>query len=257
MASGLKTKIGYLELLAQVENTQIICVSETWLKDGMEDAEIKIKGYNIIRTDRLDRGGGGLAFYVHQNITPIVHLSFSNSICEALVIRIPEHKTVYFAVYRPPNFKDSDVLAFQEVLERVNTSLNELAHLTPGCSGNIIGFGDFNLPKLNWFSEGFPMIPGNSGNSHDIYKAFIDFAQNNFLTQTITTPTRGNNILDLVLTNNESLLGPYKTLVNKDLTDHNTLVLQLECSWSEKEQILNKASVYLTAILNHRIFLGD
>ena len=45
--------------------------------------------------------------------------------------------------------------------------------------------------------------------------------------------------------------------MNKDLTDHNTLVLQLECSASEKEHTLNRASVYLTSILNHRIFAGD
>ena len=201
MVNGQKDKVGYLELLAKEEKALIIAVSETWLHDGVEDAEVHIKDYNIIRSDRSGKGGGGLCLYVHISITPVVLLRYSNSICEGLVIRVPEHNTIYFAVYRPPYFKDTDVEAFNLVLEELTNCLNESTNQAPGC--NILtGFGDFNLPKLNWFSEGFPQAPGKSGNEHEIYKAFLEFAQDNFLLQMITSPTRGNNILDLILTNN-------------------------------------------------------
>ena len=124
------------------------------------------------------------------------------------------------------------------VLDEINYSLKESLSVAPGCN-SIIGFGDFNLPNLNWFSEGFPTAPGKSGNEHEIYKAFLEFAQDNFLLQQITSPTRGNNILDLVLTNNGNLLPTYKTIVNKELSDHSTLVLQLAQCLEEEKQTLH------------------
>ena len=142
------------------------------------------------------------------------------------------------------------------VLEELTNSLKESTNQTPGCN-TLIGFGDFNLLKLNWFSEGFPQAPGKSGNEHEVYKAFLEFAQDNFLLQQITSPTRGNNILDLVLTNNGNLLPTYKMIVNKQLSDHSTLVLQLAQCLEEEKQTLDKSSVYTTDILKHRIFQGD
>jgi hypothetical protein len=49
----------------------------------------------------------------------------------------------------------------------------------------------------------------------------------------------------------------YKIIINKQLFDHSTLVLQLACSSEEEKQTLNKSSVYFTDILNHKIFHGD
>ena len=152
-------------------------------------------------------------------------LCYSNSICEGLIICVPEHNTIYFAIYHPPYFGDEDLEAFILVLDELTNSLKESTNQTPGCNP-LIGFGDFNLPKLNWFSEGFPQAPRKSGNEHEVYKAFLEFAQDNFLLQQITFPTRGNNILDLVLTNNWNLFPSYKMIINKHLSDHSTLVLQ-------------------------------
>ena len=138
-------------------------------------------------------------YYVHNTITPIILLSFSNAICDGLVVRVPEHDTIYFSVYRPPYFNDTDNQAFQEVLDQIQNIVNESLRQVPGCN-NIIGFGDYNLPKFNWFSEGFPQVPGKSGNEFEIYNAFHMFAQNNFPFEKISTSTRGKNILDLILT---------------------------------------------------------
>ena len=46
--------------LVYSENSDIVCVSETWLRDDINNAEILHSGYTIFRIDRKSRGGGVL-----------------------------------------------------------------------------------------------------------------------------------------------------------------------------------------------------
>lgn len=55
----------------------IICVSETWLKGHVSDGLVDLPGYGLIRQDRKDRVGGGVAVYVKAQI-PVKMLSKSN-----------------------------------------------------------------------------------------------------------------------------------------------------------------------------------
>ena len=50
--------------------------------------------------------------------------------------------------------------------------------------------GDFNIGEMDWKAN-----MGNSGRGQEL----LDLVGNCFLTQVVTKPTRGNNILDLVL----------------------------------------------------------
>ena len=54
--------------------------------------------------------------------------------------------------------------------------------------------GDFNLKEVDW-SNNFML------NSSSLYEVFSDMLLENFLTQMVLEPTRGDNILDLVLSN--------------------------------------------------------
>lgn len=51
-------------------------------------------------------------------------------------------------------------------------------------------------------------------------KLLLTWAEQNFLEQVINTPTRGNNILDLVFTNSSNLTSGYSTIVNRKFSDH-------------------------------------
>ena len=46
----------------------ILALNETRLDDSVADSEISIPHFNVIRNDR-DRRGGGVAIYVHENVT--------------------------------------------------------------------------------------------------------------------------------------------------------------------------------------------
>ena len=46
--------------LVYAENSDVICVNETWLNQNINNAEILHSGFTIFRRDRSDRGGGGV-----------------------------------------------------------------------------------------------------------------------------------------------------------------------------------------------------
>jgi len=58
------------ELLISVDTQQpdIICITESWLCSDIEDSEIMIPGYQILRHDRNRHGGGVLMYVSHRFI---------------------------------------------------------------------------------------------------------------------------------------------------------------------------------------------
>ena len=68
--------------------------------------------------------------------------------------------------------------------------------------------GDFNLPDVSWTSNS---VPPGAKDSY-ICKAAVQLAQYTALIQVVDQPTRGNNILDLLLTNRPSLVNRLASL---------------------------------------------
>ena len=48
-------------------NSLCLFLTETWLESNIEDAEVKIQGYNILRIDRIGRKRAGLPFTLRMN----------------------------------------------------------------------------------------------------------------------------------------------------------------------------------------------
>ena len=92
--------------------------------------------------------------------------------------------------YRPPNSDLKPLQDIQNALDAIN-------------SNNIVLLGDFNLSDLDW--------------SH--HTLLLDIVQDNFLHQLVQEPTRNQNILDLVLTNNVDLIN--NIAVGEPFSDHN------------------------------------
>ena len=82
-----KSKIKFIGDLC---SNQTLCVAlcETFLSDVISDFEISISNYNIIRCDRYRRIGGGVCIYLKQSICYDLLLSYSNSVCDLLIVLI-------------------------------------------------------------------------------------------------------------------------------------------------------------------------
>ena len=62
---------------------------ETHLNDGIQDSEILREGWNIVRSDRKSRIGGGVALYLDERIPISEKLVYSNSVCETVGVFLP------------------------------------------------------------------------------------------------------------------------------------------------------------------------
>ena len=82
----------------------ILCISETWIKSYVSDAQISIPSYHQpYRSDRANRMRGGCLTYIHQSISVGEKSTFDNMFCEACITPLEEVKTAVISVYRPPN----------------------------------------------------------------------------------------------------------------------------------------------------------
>ena len=61
----------------------------------------------------------------------------------------------------------------------------------------------------------------------------MEYCDTNFLQQFCLTPTRGKNILDLILSNNTSIISTYTTIVNSKFSDHFLLKIWLNISYNQ------------------------
>ena len=142
-----KTKSKFLSDQAELNNSLIVAVTETWLHSAIFDAEVThdFPGYSLFRCDRDGRQGGGVALYVRDDLTCETLGSIDNGVCELLVVQIHQLNTVVAVLYRPP---DTRIAEFTPILSQLDTLLCELQDPTP----NIVLMGDFNFQDqtLSW-----------------------------------------------------------------------------------------------------------
>ncbi len=93
-------------------------------------------------------------------------------------------KLLVAIVYRPPKQTRTDDTALYEEIQ--STIRNK----------NAIIVGDFNCPSINWNS-----MQGDQEGSR-----LIEMVEVSFISQIVTQPTRGNNMLDLELTTDTDLI---------------------------------------------------
>ena len=80
--------------------------------------------------------------------------------------------------------------------------------------------GDLNLPDIDWEFHSITnhQYPASTN------QIFLDLASDLGLSQTVTEPTRGDNILDLFFTNNLDLVK--NTKVISGVSDHEAVIIE-------------------------------
>jgi hypothetical protein len=98
------------------------------------------------------------------------------------------HKAVYLSCYYNPKANnEASIQEFGTSMERAPRIVNTF----------IIGAGDFNLPGWNWKENSLKPNTQYPG----IHHLFTDILDDHGLCQIVEEPTRGSNILDLIVTN--------------------------------------------------------
>ncbi|MBM6549251.1 endonuclease/exonuclease/phosphatase family protein [Streptococcus dysgalactiae subsp. equisimilis] len=186
-ARSLVNKLGSLRSLVTSSNPDIILVTETWLTEEISIESTSIPDYNCFRNNRLTRRGGGCLAYVKQSLSAkLLQHPIFDIISDSIWVSIPlEHQELLIGcVYRPPSHQNDNMKPFIDVFN----------HIPDLPSYSTIIAGDFNAPRISWTSFTAPRK----------LLDFVSCVRAGRWTQHVTSPTRGNNCLDLLFTRNLS-----------------------------------------------------
>ena len=155
--------------------------------------------------------------YVHNSYIVSNNRSFGDNYCNGVVIKIDDLNCITAAVYRPPDCPNS---SFMDTLNNLQAFIDDMQEGNP----DIYITGDFNLPNLNWNTMSTDSSLGKIG--REAAEILLEFMSRNFLSQVIHRPTRGQNVLDLVLTNRVQYICEAKS-EETCLSDHNLVSVVL------------------------------
>jgi len=213
-ARSLKNKFLELYCVLYGQNFGVIFVSETWLNSDIPDSLLDPQGsYNIYRCDRVSGQGGGVCTFISKDIkcSPVVGMFDSSLEVVTVDIFCAASKYRLITIYRKPSFNDADV-------EYMNKFIDGLGH---ACSINwpVIIVGDLNCPGINWDTLSAP--------ADGVQDILLDFLCNQCYDQMVESPTRGGNILDLVLTSHSFCINDIKVSENFSTSDHNSVIFSI------------------------------
>ena len=178
----------------------ILSFSETRLDNSIEDSEIEIANYTVIRNDR-NRHGGGVCTYVRTDICFNVRNDLDQNDIEAVWLDIifPKTKPLLIGcLYRPPSQN-----SFYEQLNEGSADLGNT---------EVILIGDLNTNILK--------------KDTSIYKSFSNYCKLHSLKQLITQFTRvcpaTQTVIDLILTSDQTKISR-SGVIECGISDHNII----------------------------------
>ena len=153
-----------------------------------------LKHNTTYRSDR-DTLGGGVFILVHKSLISEEEPELVTS-CEIewAKNKLKDRRDLYVGVFYMPKRKQRD-------LNELQKSLNLLSQDGKN-QRDIILAGYFNCPNINWTTH----TANSSGGDNEIQQALIDITSSALPSQVHHTPTRNQNILDLVFASNPSLV---------------------------------------------------
>jgi hypothetical protein len=200
----------------------IYAFCETWLRPEIDDDEFNPRAkYSVYRSDRTDRNHHGGTLIMIPNRFPSYQIgnSESNHSFEAISvgIKIGSNSLIIILVYRPPGRDPNFIDRWENYFDSLNIS-----------NQSYIVLGDLNFPEIDWQRN---ICPGNQAPSK-----FLTFANLNGLSQEVTEPTLGNNILDIVLTSEVGIIKEISVIPPFYGSDHDQVSCKLGFS-AKKSQM--------------------
>lgn len=196
----------------------IICGTESWLKgiqpgkhtkqDAIKSPEIFPCNYKVYRND-LGTIGGGVFVAVHEDIISSEKPELVTE-CEIewVKIKLRNNKDLYVSAFYMPHRNLTDIENLTSSLEKLNS----------GRQKHIILAGDFNCPDIDWKN----LSVNTDATDKEVQQNLIDTTSEHGLNQIHDKPTRDDNILDLVFTNNPPLIKSSRNAPG--ISDHDIII---------------------------------
>lgn len=191
----------------------ILGITETWLKNEIDNGQIAIDGYNFFRMDRDDRGGG-VGVYIRADLqaTVLDIVRVDRSLEQLwLAVKISNVNYAIGVLYRPPS---------QSVIDAVDLLEDSVTNVLP-ISDQIILIGDINIDLLK--------LHNNACN------LFYNFLESVNLTQIVQKATRitktSRTLIDIIAVSNKNLVASDVEHIDMhSVSDHQLVVCNMNIS---------------------------
>ena len=190
---------------------------------------------HVFREIERKDGRGGVIIIIKNEL--IAEQITSSMLSEIVAVKTTTHRQpiIIEARYKQPKISD---------LKQLTTELQDLL-LQYKNSPFWVG-GDFNLPSIDW------LLKSKVKHQYckEINEVFLESLDAINAEQIVVFPTRGDNALDLLLTNRVSLLNKCRDIPG--LGDHqSTILADIECHPKKQKPISRK--IYLWKKANHKL----
>lgn len=222
-------------------SADMVILTETWLHDDVTDTEVFPSNLNftIFRRDRKSKKGGGVLIAIKNTLASSLILHDDKIELIWVLVSNGASKFVFGVCYRPPD-------SHPDFCDLLHQSLHTITN--KHSNAPIFLFGDFNYPSISW-----SLLSASNGTSSK-EQQFLNTALDFNLHQAITCPTRGNNILDLLLTSSPDDIKTINTLPG--LSDHNLIHICIASPLKKKSPTRKVITDYKRAnfdAINHEL----
>ena len=216
-AQSLRSKFDEFQCFVALEKPDIICVTETWVSEGFNGdrlQDFEIGGYDLFSYCRETRQGGGVFVYVSSSLcATIVANTMKENVVESVWLDIKtgsskRHTLRVGAFYRAGNLQKSSQV---EIDEHISNEIRR--NFRDQC----LIMGDFNL-------RGYENHTEDTSESRMFRQLF---EEEFFMQQFVAQPTRHGAILDLVLSDNRSLVTEVEICEGLGNSDHNKVMFNV------------------------------
>ena len=189
----------------------VLAINETKIDSSVNDNEIYLPGFEIVRKDRSvnGRSGGGVCIYLRSNINYQIRDDLCDDHLECVVIEIIRPHSRPFIVstwYKPPNSPQDIFRQFESLIDKVDSEQKDFYLL-----------GDLNCNM----QDGSNHYSSTLTNILDIYG----------LSQLISEPTRitptSSTLIDLCITNSPAKISK-AGVVHLGISDHSLVFMTLK-----------------------------
>ena len=216
-------------MLIELYNILIICITETHLNSEIKNSEIYLNNFNIFRVDRKNgKKCGGSCIFVHKSIHAELIPNFNAPDSLGVTLEIGNSCSKLLCIYRSQNL---------DALEQ-NILLSQLANLEIKPSEDVLVFGDYNLPDVNWDTFVLDCNTDTRNNNYILQNHYLDVFSSMGLTSVLEngTITRrrlvGDTLqeshLDQVLSSNEDIVLSAETVSPLGKSDHLGILVEIK-----------------------------
>jgi hypothetical protein len=186
-------------------NPAFVALSESRLTAEIEDCEVNVTGYSMIRCDAENRNTGGVVLYIRDDIRyeiVLIKKLESNCWCAAIEVKDKIYKGVVMVIYHSPSASHGDFVRFLEDI------VEELI-----VKGECIIVGDFNIDFVL-----------DSFYTRKLQTTMLSVGMNQYVNEPTRITKDSQTIIDLIFANKKLEV---QVIHEPKITDHAWLKVEL------------------------------